>query len=306
MNQSKIKDVITYYKAKGKNLDLSIFKEDHKACNDSNISECAATDRLAVALKYCSVLQVKEEEKHREIFTAFIHDIYPHILEDNNHLIKYHSKQLTKFKAKYVGDKRLFAECTMESCKFTQRHFEEATAMTLDTTLNFYIQIMDSLHFYMFHCYDAGFRISSSHEATEPDDANSDKEFYDKEFARITRAVRSRDHLTNSFERISPQNTKFTIKVADDEKERNTTFLDELYVQLGNDNVDVSVINKLQRFMNAQLYDSDTIKDENECNISTVVNNTKCIESISNFIKSAASYFPFFLILFVLVSFIRT
>eukprot|EP01084_Bolivina_argentea_P127292 225135_1 len=261
-----------------------------------------------------------------------MNDIYKQFLDDQTHLIKHHGDQLQEIKNKLI-QKHKCTDCKLLSCHSTFRHYrlpsqkETIYLKELDPMSNFYVEAMDSLHFYLFHCFDVGFRVNKTEEIVQFDTDNDDiknKEFFDVEFARITRSISNTRDLTNSFARFSTKNTKFIITNINDtmmnehkeeknhqhveaktvpwfdnissglsflETSKNATFLDKLYNHLLVDDVpDVEMI-ALQDFLNLESYDTESIKsdyDMNNGNISTYISNHKrCSFSLKHFVKSA-------------------
>ncbi len=53
--------------------------------------------------------------------------------------------------------------CDIGLCKYTTRHYRNNTPSTTqkdsDSITNFYTQTLDSLHFYLNHCFDTGLRV---------------------------------------------------------------------------------------------------------------------------------------------------
>merc|ERR1719361_1300792 len=165
--------------------DLSIFKQEYAVCTDSNCSTCPAITRLFAALRYYALLNVKEDEDHREIFASFVYEIYGKVVEDNNHLMLIHADQLRE-----ISD--LFGfKCEMKTCQQTQRHFESESTINIvgDHSLNFFANLHDSLHFYICHCYDAGFRVDANEKSEESNNDKGDQELFDAEFARMNTAI---------------------------------------------------------------------------------------------------------------------
>merc|ERR550539_1583414 len=198
--------------ATAQDLNLSLFKNESTIC--TGISNCSSLNRLSVALRYYSHLKVKKDEDDREIFASFVNEVYQEMVDDSNHLMLCHRDQMQQ-----IAD--LFGlKCeNMKSCQFTSRHFDEDRAskknqITDDQHLNFFISQLDSIHFYLAHCFEAGFRFEASQQTKEEEEDEKEEKstLFDAEFNRMNNAIRERDHLTASFERISPKNnSKFSI-----------------------------------------------------------------------------------------------
>eukprot|EP01084_Bolivina_argentea_P315794 547251_1 len=89
---------------------------------------------------------------------------------------------------------------------------------------------MDSLHFYLFHCYDVGIRTKNQDEKQQEE--KSDDPYFDAAFSRTNKMISTRAHTTKQFDRFSTKkNTKFNIKTEQDEQmgNDNNTYLDAMY-----------------------------------------------------------------------------
>ena len=283
--------------SKFNNKDLSIFKNEYTVCTDSDYSQCAAINRLDVALKYFSVLDVKNDSDHQNIFIAFIEEVHHQILDDNNHLMLCHNDKLQEISDHIIGKE----ECAMNGCAATQRHFETETKTTSDEDelINFYVSLFDSLHFWIYHCFDGGYRVKPNEqkEQLQEKEDEENKTLFDAEFARLNTQIRTTDFLTQPFERISPSNnSKYSICAQSEQQ--NITFLDAMYGHLEEECIDTQIIQKLQALIERELYESDTIKiDFSHVDyqiIANNVNNKECKQSILRFIKATKGLLHFF------------
>ena len=295
-------------KSKTKVFDFTIFEQRSSVCTDSDYTNCAAVNRLAVALKYYSSLDVhvksNDDERSREIFRSFVQDVYREIIGDHNHLMLCHSHQFES-----ICTLAFASKCNMETCQYTQRHFESDSVMNIveDQRINFFVNLFDSLHFVIFHCFDAGFRVKAAEEKGQNEDKEKQShELFDAEFSRLNDAIRARDHLTDAFERISTgNNTKFSIKAA--ESEEDTTWSDELFAHLLSECINAEIIQKLRALIERELFESDSIKiDVTECesegNIAVSLDSKECFGAIGRFLKAVAGslIFNFSSLLFLL------
>ena len=207
-------------------LDLAIFTNEKLInCTNGDYKQCAAVHRLIVALKYYASLNVKSDENDREILRSFMNEVYQNMVDDNNQFMSAHSNQLNEIYAS-----QFVTKCNMKNCQFTQRHFESESTINIktDKMMNFFVNLMDYLHFIICHCYDCGLRVEQNEN--EHIDVNDDKTLFDAEFARINTIIRKSDFETAPFERISSgNNSKFTLSKSE---QGDTTFLDQLYKHL--------------------------------------------------------------------------
>eukprot|EP01083_Nonionella_stella_P095455 268030_1 len=145
-------------------MDLSIFGQQiQPKCDqdsDDPIEGCIVIKRLVVALVYCSHLDVQNRKEGQHLFIAFINDVYPHILEDYAHLVNKHTNLEAINNA--LREKKGFDVCEVTKCACSIRHQSRETIKqserSMDVIVQFYSQLMDSLHFYLLHLFDCGLR----------------------------------------------------------------------------------------------------------------------------------------------------
>ena len=314
-------------------LDLTIFERDQTIeCNNdnNNYKQCKSISRLVVALKYYSVLNTNNNEKHRDIFIHFISTIYQNILNDYIHFLKHHGKQIEDIRSYFINDYN-FTDCNITNCTFTSRHHRsnshervqqqlQQTSITLsnqkeplDSTFEFIQETMDGLHFYVFHLFEVGLRSSTKNNDKDKTKLNEEKlesEYFDEEFKRLKTRISETQERTKSFERFGTnENNKFSIKTEFDKKEEindykdnqindnsdGMTYLDELYKHLNKNGVDINAINNLKKFIQTEQFDTDSLAmdvaiDGKQGNISRNVDDDECISAVIAFIHSSMSY----------------
>eukprot|EP01084_Bolivina_argentea_P189324 325595_1 len=124
---------------------------------------------------------------------------------------------------------------------------------------------MDSLHFYLFHCYDVGIRTKKQDEKQQQqEEEKNDSQYFDAAFSRITKIISARAHITKQFDRFSTnKNTKFNIKTEADEEIENAnndnTYLDAVYQYLQSKNVKTGDVEQLNQFIQNEEYETDSI-----------------------------------------------
>eukprot|EP01084_Bolivina_argentea_P220681 373956_1 len=282
--------------------DLSIFdNEQHTIssdCNDSGYQNCDSMRRLFVALKYYSTLDIVE--KDREIFTNFINNKYQYsdFINDYIHFNHHHTHELNHMYRDVINDDSSFNKCQISSCTFTKRHHNIDTQQDdtdMDDSSKFYRQTMDSLHFYLFHCYDVGIRTDFIHQTEEEKDAKQQDRYFDSSFSTVLKMVTQKEHVTKAFDRFSrKRNDKFTLKVQKAAEplvnyEDDATFSDAVYEHLSNKNVKNTYIKTLYDFISNEEYDTDTAAYDIQIkngNIATHVGNDNCIQQIQNFVTT--------------------
>eukprot|EP01084_Bolivina_argentea_P305058 526946_1 len=159
--------------------------------------------------------------------------------------------------------------------------------------MNFYKQTMDSLHFYLFHCYAVGIRTKKQDEKQEEE--KKDDQYFDAAFARVNKILSEKAHITKQFDRFSTKkNTKFNIKTCLDEEiedgHDDNTYVDSIYEHLQSSNVQKPDIKQLNKVIKDEEYETDSIGydiDIKDGNIAKGVDNPDCIKKIQNFMHTA-------------------
>eukprot|EP01083_Nonionella_stella_P180108 641351_1 len=141
-----------------------VMTNEHYECdaNASDSSKCISMKRLAVALKHYSALNIIENSDGQEVFRRFMLETYHAVIDDYIHFLDYHGNELEQICEDLMNIHK-FVECDIERCAFTSRHYQSGQTEKqhmdeLDPYLNFYKNLMDTLHFHLFHCFDAGLR----------------------------------------------------------------------------------------------------------------------------------------------------
>eukprot|EP01084_Bolivina_argentea_P153801 268149_1 len=277
-------------------FDLSSFKNKVNAneseCNNNKgFTKCAAMSRLIIALKYYSMLDIHNVED-REFFRNFMDVIYYQVIDDYIHFNNHHTHELETINIHLING----SDCQISSCVFASRHHEIETHQHIpDDIVNFYKQTMDSLHFYLFHCYDVGIRSKQKYE-TQQEEKKQGGQYFDAAFSRTSKRITQRAHNTNyntkRFARFSTnKNGKFNIKTQKEEQiENEKTYLDVIYEYLQSTNVKNSQIKKLNQFIKDEEYETETAGydiDMNEGNIVKCTGLSDCIEKIQHFMQAA-------------------
>eukprot|EP01084_Bolivina_argentea_P121906 216053_1 len=266
--------------------------EEH--CNGKHYTQCTSMNRLLTALNHYSMLNIIENES----LDKLINDEYQ-LINDYIHFTTHHSHELETINNDIIKNKTMFTTCDISSCTFTLRHNRRITKPIknkLNPTLNFYKDIMDLLHFYIFHCFDVGLRIKNDAYSTDEKDENDQNEmnnkYFDRTFAQTIRLVSERTHNTKSFERSSSEtNNKYNILVNEDQNgdsnNSDDTFIESLYSYLRTKNVSENVIKKLGMFIQNEEYETECIEDDiemgNASNIAGLSGDFKLIQQMREF-----------------------
>ena len=191
-------------------IDFEIFSTND-CCDESNrtIDNCACIDRVIIALKYYSTLNIKLSKQGQDTFVNFIETIYTNYLNDIIHLTTIHGPDLQDINQLFVN-KYKFKICDINQCTLTNRHCNinnNGHKNNGDAVYTFYQDTFDSIHFYLMHLFDTGLRSIESENDTKQEDRitafeNRKQEIYAK-----------RAKLSTFFEKFEAQkDNKFSIK----------------------------------------------------------------------------------------------
>ncbi len=300
-------------------FDLNIFKQENIDNNDNDkcesIDNCISIQKLSVALKYYELMDIINNISHRDAFTNFIIEIYHKFLDDFTHLVNHHSNHLNDIYIHLINTNK-FNECKMANCVYTARHYHHRRDVdkdgnvdknVLDPEVSFFAETMDSLHFYLFHLFECGLRSIITEDGVVDDDDDEMKqedEFYDAEFAKISRRISERQYMTKSFDRFTKsKNNKFCLNTDNNWNNNNNidingdeTYLDEIFKRLLKDGINKNIVYKLSKYLLKEEFDTDCMDqdidddnntNDNDGNISNHINNKQTIEKIKNYIKTS-------------------
>eukprot|EP01084_Bolivina_argentea_P226122 382001_1 len=146
---------------------------------------------------------------------------------------------------------------------------------------------MDSLHFYLYHCFHTGLRTKTNQTRNK---TKIDNKYVDTEFRRANELISNTTQITKRFARFSTQkNNKFVIKPLDEQIEN--AFLDELveylFECLGN------TFSQIQTFYDliiSEEYDTESTEfdiDINYGNIWNLIPNNQFIKNVKHFYHDA-------------------
>eukprot|EP01084_Bolivina_argentea_P037194 68772_1 len=135
-------------------INTNIFKNNQQKCNGYN--HCASVKRIMTALTYYNEIFSQKPDD----FINFCDKYYSkNYLQDYIHVICIHKNVINK-------DETKTKTCRMVSgCLSTTRHYRDRTTNQdikkdeNNGTPHLYVDIFDSLHFYMYHMEECGLRI---------------------------------------------------------------------------------------------------------------------------------------------------
>ena len=290
-------------------IDLSIFKDESDTKCNANTKECKSIKKLLALLKYYSLLDIISNPLNRDIFSHFIAEVYPSFVDDYTHLVTVHGNSVNEIETSLLKCEDI-NQCVFTSRHQTQTKTEEKNNEKLEPKLAFYRDLMDSLHFYVFHMYHCGLRtLKNENEIEEEIEEEKDafeSQYFDKAFYRMNKRIRERESVTNSFQRFETnKNSKFTLATEDtsENDKDDTTYLDAMCHYLSEQNISETDIATFIAFIKSEQFDSDAINSDfewsaTEGNVSMHIKNKKCIQTISDFIQTMKSM-SFIFILYI-------
>eukprot|EP01084_Bolivina_argentea_P259435 437744_1 len=150
-------------------IDVSIFTQMDKNCNLNHnnklINNCTHLHRIIHALKYNQLLLSDYNQFTQNKFIEFCRGEYKMCVEDYIHFIMKHSdcKSLPKIvnELKNIYD---FQICGNLQCKWSKRHRRDRDDEKHFNQNDYFIDLYDTIHFFLFHVEMAGLRSSIINE----------------------------------------------------------------------------------------------------------------------------------------------
>ena len=305
-------------------IDLTIFNHHSSPPIDINhdYQSCISIKRLLVSLKYYNQLKIENNSNNQEVFTNFMDEVYKHqVFDDYYHLIKFHQSQLEAILDLALNQYGI-PKCNVSECDFANRHFrtnkdKEAIINNNNSTTNnksrlqLYIETMDSLHFYILHMHQFGYRVSLNSSKTNSDEKqsseNSDDTYFDAKFSKIFNVIKESKETTADFTRA--EGTKYNISAPDastenmkqsidanSKQEHVNTFLDFVYSHLSTvDNLSASI---LKQVIIAYGYDTESVNmdlqfyaDDGISNISEEMQSEEIMNEMTEIFEESKSMY---------------
>eukprot|EP01084_Bolivina_argentea_P102242 183197_1 len=150
-------------------FDSIIFENNDEKCNGLN--NCSYVTRIMTALSYYDQVSPTNPEEFVDFCNKYYSSQY---LQDYIHFICTHKNDTDK--AQNTQNKQCMA---VSGCLKTQRHYRDRTRTTLKNTnvsQSRYIDLFDSLHFYVYHMAECGLRVSINKLNDDHDDIEEFKD----------------------------------------------------------------------------------------------------------------------------------
>eukprot|EP01084_Bolivina_argentea_P285951 490458_1 len=196
--------------------------DTHLTTNDEiceGESNCPYLQRIMYSLQlYHKLVSENNIPSGKHTFIQFCNNSYKKCVDDYTHLICVHSNDLNKITSQLEAHYSVTQCNNVDQCKMLQRHYRDRSKNEEYKTDNdeddFYIELFDTIHFYLFHLKQLGLRISNSDESNYNDNDDDNLQFIDKEIVFIRNEIEIKCKRYGShFDRISNDvNSKFIIQ----------------------------------------------------------------------------------------------
>eukprot|EP01084_Bolivina_argentea_P247680 414353_1 len=219
------------------------------------VKECEIVRRILNALYYASTQNVTQ-------LTEYCIE-YKTILDDYIHIVSQHNSTNDLDEIYHIlRDNYQFLECDINQCRFSLRHYrnrnideEEKKELDQDDNHQFYSDLMDRIHCYIFHLYDSAMRVRKNDFKTE--DISHD--YVDNTFKNIRKVIQHKLKLLREIDGIQMAESminKFNINNND-----RRTFMDGLCALIDKNG---ELLNKqkqsLLKLLIEEEYDSDVVE----------------------------------------------
>ena len=208
-------------------IDSKIFEKNQQKCDGkASIEDCGYLLRIGYALKYYQLLckNNNNDPNSRGIFIEFCSNSYPQCLEDYIHLISKHSDNESLEKIRnYLHENHKLNICSIiDKCQSTKRHYTKRNRMDQkqnDNDYNFYINLFDTIHFYIYHLEGFGLRVPLKIKEEETEGMNDNNNYLKCTDLRIGEIQKIIDNKRKkigdlNMERLNnSKNSKFNIMI---------------------------------------------------------------------------------------------
>eukprot|EP01084_Bolivina_argentea_P193196 331485_1 len=196
-------------------------------CNGYNMPECISLRRITSLLIFYRNFDI--HTGHDALINYLHNNEGIHLVNDYHHLLDQHlnedninsincDKEFERIYNKMINNKNNNLKCDISKCEIYTRNNRQRETKLFDNIndddLCFYVDLIDSIHCYMLHSVDSGYKIIYHPNDTKIDDDN-EHICVDKEIERVKLHLKSkREKLKNTgaFNRIN--NHKFVTDIS--------------------------------------------------------------------------------------------
>ena len=237
------------------------------------ITDCESISRILSAMKYVASIRenIGDESTQNIALEVYFNEEYLQCLNDYTHIISVHSKQLE------VINEQL-NQCPLSKCKMAhrcnhndRRYFHnDAGIMHENASINFYKDLIDRIHFWLYHQFDVGIRVKRSimdeEDGKEVDFIENEYDgYYDGTFAKMRREVvkrRNKWKMNHTNAQSVDQCKKYTMFVENGQfmnkyLNEEMTYIDSLFEELKKRRITMQTIEVFSNLLVNEDYDTD-------------------------------------------------
>ena len=174
--------------------DTNIFSSSCNYCGlnaKRKNKSCDHLRRVIPALRYYSGLDLENNINDRDTLLRFF-DEYSLLLNDYIHVMQSHNSQQDLQEISETGLQSCGRNCKILKQRYRRRYEDHRITgnMEDDARISVYVDLLDSLHFHLFHMHDTGYRMSRSDisKLQDDDDTKIDTD-WEYEFKKIKRKI---------------------------------------------------------------------------------------------------------------------
>eukprot|EP01084_Bolivina_argentea_P222838 377145_1 len=247
------------------------------------VHKCKSVARIFTGLTYY-------QTNGQATFSEFLLKIYKNYLNDINHIITIHDKELEIINESLLRQSH-YIPCDVDKCLLSDRHCQindgkngnvYANKKKMDPISQFHQETWDNVHFYLIHLFELGMRQRNEDKQEEEESKEEKKEdndniiddkwgCFDKQFKKQGKMIQStRQKFPRISGRFQPTSNKFTIETLSDESKNEYptvegTLMDALEKRFNNDkDISAQQVDAFKQFVDAEEFDSDAVMEDIE------------------------------------------
>eukprot|EP01084_Bolivina_argentea_P207188 353548_1 len=250
------------------NVNTSILKSTQTLCR--TVSNCKSVNRVICAMKYYQSLDIKQKNNEDQL-VQFCCQTYKACLDDYIHTISHHNSQINEIFQMIFTDSDII-KCNVLNCPATLRHYrdrnDDKKQKHSDKTFVFYRDLMDCMHFYLFHSYDVGLRVNLQNDDEQKaqfnDSEMNNSKLVDESFSKLCKIIKTKRDQVAQLNRVDDRfgQNKFNL-VSNKHEKSDVTFMDGLYQSLREiRDIIPRKIKQVKQTLDQEEYESDSIMQD--------------------------------------------
>eukprot|EP01084_Bolivina_argentea_P210261 357953_1 len=197
-----------------------------------SISKCRRLANIIDILKIYQKLDVENNEKDKMQLVNLCQQQYVSVLDEYIHILQKHNNENDLDKIlDLMSNKHNFRECTLNNCVLATRYHRDRRNQSHfnkdnDKYVEFYRNLIDQIHCFLFHLYDTGLRVSNKDKMSN--NVYDETNWVDNTFANLCNAVNVRKKAVMKIEgSATVVKNKFSILCSQNASDE--TLLDSLF-----------------------------------------------------------------------------